>query len=696
MSVQIPQKIQELANKVRTAIFGKDVREAIAEALEESGKTAAEAREITESLLDGSFDQGLLDTEIREKLTQLEQDYAPQLNDLGVQLAQTVTNVINVNKYEHLKVLLADGYDWSPAIREAVKEAEQVKSFLHAKEDKVQLPSVLIPAGRIKTVGSVIIETPLAIIGTGGNSSVIEHVGSGSAFIVRGEIRAEHNPDFYLDAPKTSFFNLGIVGNKGAVTQHGIMIEGLSGRYASRAIIEHCSIYNMGGHGIYSKDEGSTITSNRIYKNHIHSNNLYGIYFEGYHTDCAIEDNIIRFNKVGIYFDGLDKFLIANYIRRNLIESNRLGNSSGALGSLTGRPAMGIVFRNCVDNIVSDNYFESHWVHIYGLGMFKRNYFKSNRYDGVNTFILPSMYGTPTIKTSPIYTLDATTVIDNVIEYDYMRKPNKPSNVSDAQWRTSEWGESYEHLQLSGSGWLIKDLNVTRSGDVIDGSNLEVTLSPQLFTHVQMFRDENRIGYMINSNVVEINGGTRVSINRLDTPDGEIRYMQDGWRKVSRKYGVAPPTTGSNSRGEIIWNEAPEIGKPFGWQCVTSGTPGTWESLGMIGGDRYIDIELTHSQISTANAITNLGTLIGGYAIAGIWVLANFSAWDSDVTLTVHHSSADVANPVTMPITSTGFNRLLTPNEFAISDTNRSLFIKKNKETTKGSVRVRLKLTRMT
>ncbi|OIJ12653.1 hypothetical protein BKP37_12680 [Anaerobacillus alkalilacustris] len=92
----IPQKIQELANKVRNAIFGKDVREAIAEALEESGKTSAEAREITEALLDGSFDQGLLDTEIREKLQQLEQDYAPQLTDLGVQLAHTMTQVDTV------------------------------------------------------------------------------------------------------------------------------------------------------------------------------------------------------------------------------------------------------------------------------------------------------------------------------------------------------------------------------------------------------------------------------------------------------------------------------------------------------------------------------------------------------------------------------------------------------------------------
>lgn len=97
MFVPIPQKIKDLVAKVRTAVYGKDVREAIAEALEESGKTAAEAREITESLLDGSFDQGLLDTEIREKLTQLEQDYAPQLNDLGVQLAQTATEITKVS-----------------------------------------------------------------------------------------------------------------------------------------------------------------------------------------------------------------------------------------------------------------------------------------------------------------------------------------------------------------------------------------------------------------------------------------------------------------------------------------------------------------------------------------------------------------------------------------------------------------------
>ena len=98
----IPQKIQQLAKKVREAVYGKDVRDAIAEAIEESGKTAGEAREITEALLDGSFDQGLLDTEIREKLVQLEQDYAPELTNLGAQLAQKATKTDVITPKRHV------------------------------------------------------------------------------------------------------------------------------------------------------------------------------------------------------------------------------------------------------------------------------------------------------------------------------------------------------------------------------------------------------------------------------------------------------------------------------------------------------------------------------------------------------------------------------------------------------------------
>jgi hypothetical protein len=40
--------------------------------------------------------------------------------------------------------------------------------------------------------------------------------------------------------------------------------------------------------------------------------------------------------------------------------------------------------------------------------------------------------------------------------------------------------------------------------------------------------------------------------------------------------GAAAPSDGTWTRGDICWNESPSVGAPSFWQCVTTGTPGTW------------------------------------------------------------------------------------------------------------------------
>lgn len=42
------------------------------------------------------------------------------------------------------------------------------------------------------------------------------------------------------------------------------------------------------------------------------------------------------------------------------------------------------------------------------------------------------------------------------------------------------------------------------------------------------------------------------------------------------------PTTGLHARGEIVWNRDPVAGGFAGWICVTTGTPGTWKTFGVI------------------------------------------------------------------------------------------------------------------
>ena len=42
---------------------------------------------------------------------------------------------------------------------------------------------------------------------------------------------------------------------------------------------------------------------------------------------------------------------------------------------------------------------------------------------------------------------------------------------------------------------------------------------------------------------------------------------------------TGPPVSGEHSRGEVVFNAAPEAGGPSGWMCVSSGTPGVWKAM---------------------------------------------------------------------------------------------------------------------
>ncbi|GEQ32151.1 hypothetical protein B795N_00330 [Marinilactibacillus psychrotolerans] len=57
---------------------------------------ADELKQMQEDLVNGTFDSAVLQTSITEKLTNLENEYAPRLNDVTAQLAQTNLKVVNI------------------------------------------------------------------------------------------------------------------------------------------------------------------------------------------------------------------------------------------------------------------------------------------------------------------------------------------------------------------------------------------------------------------------------------------------------------------------------------------------------------------------------------------------------------------------------------------------------------------------
>ncbi|WP_067725378.1 hypothetical protein [Oceanobacillus damuensis] len=88
----VPENIEELAYEVRNAIHGSEVREAIASSMEATADVADWSRQVAQDIIDGKFDEGKLATEIENKLTQLEQDYAPNLTALETEVGDARGN----------------------------------------------------------------------------------------------------------------------------------------------------------------------------------------------------------------------------------------------------------------------------------------------------------------------------------------------------------------------------------------------------------------------------------------------------------------------------------------------------------------------------------------------------------------------------------------------------------------------------
>lgn len=78
----IPEIIEELAHKVRTEIYGRDVREALATSMEATAEVAEWSRVVAQQIIDGKFDEGAISTEIERKLNELEVQYAPKLTTI--------------------------------------------------------------------------------------------------------------------------------------------------------------------------------------------------------------------------------------------------------------------------------------------------------------------------------------------------------------------------------------------------------------------------------------------------------------------------------------------------------------------------------------------------------------------------------------------------------------------------------------
>lgn len=86
------------------------------------------------------------------------------------------------------------------------------------------------------------------------------------------------------------------------------------------------------------------------------------------------------------------------------------------------------------------------------------------------------------------------------------------------------------------------------------------------------------------------NGAVKVTVNGVlainsDNIDPRVQLQVAGAIKFGNNLhitGSEPPSDGSYTKGDIMWNTDPGIGKCVGWVCVNPGRPGQWLAFGQI------------------------------------------------------------------------------------------------------------------
>jgi hypothetical protein len=114
------------------------------------------------------------------------------------------------------------------------------------------------------------------------------------------------------------------------------------------------------------------------------------------------------------------------------------------------------------------------------------------------------------------------------------------------------------------------------------------------YTDLELGTDNTaRIQIKAGGNVIIGNastGDTKVTIIgslgiNVNNPDPRSTLHVNGALKFNDKLhlsGNEPPSSGSFTQGDVVWNNSPQAGKSIGWVCVQPGSPGIWNGFGRI------------------------------------------------------------------------------------------------------------------
>ena len=100
----------------------------------------------------------------------------------------------------------------------------------------------------------------------------------------------------------------------------------------------------------------------------------------------------------------------------------------------------------------------------------------------------------------------------------------------------------------------------------------------------ELIISENKSKGTLSGDVHTTTGSYSTNMNKtIFTPSNPVDFI-DSIKIASQLIGKGTivPTTGNYIKGDIIYDSSPVSNGFIGWVCVTSGTPGTWKTFGVI------------------------------------------------------------------------------------------------------------------
>lgn len=148
----------------------------------------------------------------------------------------------------------------------------------------------------------------------------------------------------------------------------------------------------------------------------------------------------------------------------------------------------------------------------------------------------------------------------------------------------------YGDIEASGSSFAVKSIAINDGANSLNINNTSVNANNSISITAKnsevFYADENEIVIGNKSQTrkpVKVFGPVAIGINN---PDPDVSFSVSGNVSFANKKftnGTSIPTTGTHTKGDIIWNQDPKASSYIGWVCVDSGAPGQWLPFGAIG-----------------------------------------------------------------------------------------------------------------